>query len=132
MRQVPEFEQMLVEDGVELAKFWFSISKDVQAGRFDSRRGNPLKQWKLSPIDERGQELWDTYTRYKEAMFARTHTSFCPWIVVNANDKKMARLESIRHVLSLFPYDGKESARVTLVPDPDIIGRFQRSAPKLD
>jgi polyphosphate kinase 2 len=132
MRQVPEFEQMLVEDGVELVKFWFSISKNVQAGRFDSRRVNPLKQWKLSPIDERGQELWASYTRYKEAMFARTHTSFSPWIVVNANDKKMARLESIRHVLSLFPYDGKENARGPLVPDPEIIGRFQRSAPKLD
>ncbi len=132
MRQVPEFEQMLVEDGVELVKFWFSISRGVQAARFDSRRGNPLKQWKLSPIDERGQELWDSYTRFKEAMFARTHTAFSPWIVVNANDKKMARLESIRHVLSLFPYEGKENARVTLVPDPDIVGRFQRSAPKLD
>ena len=132
MRQVPEFEHMLVEDGVEVVKFWFSISKEVQSARFESRRNNPLKQWKLSPIDERGQELWDEYTRYKEMMLSRTHTSFSPWIIVKANDKRMARLESIRHVLSLFPYDGRQEAKVSVIPDPEIVARFHRSAIRLD
>jgi len=132
MRQVPEFEHMLVEDGVDVVKFWFSISKEVQTARFDSRRTNPLKQWKLSPIDERGLELWDEYTRYKESMFSRTHTSFSPWIIVKANDKRSARLDSIRYVLSLFDYEGKRDAKVSIIPDPDVIGRFHRSALRLD
>ncbi len=132
MRQVPEFEHMLVEDGVEVVKFWFSISKEVQAARFDSRRDNPLKQWKLSPIDERGQELWESYTRYKERMFSQTHTSFSPWIIVKANDKRAARVESIRHVLSMFDYEGKDRSRVSVIPDPDVVGRFHRSAIRID
>lgn len=132
MRHVPEFEHMLVEDGVDLVKFWFSISKEVQAARFDSRRANPLKQWKLSPIDERGQELWDVYTKYKEKMFSLTHTSYAPWIIVQANDKRSARLESIRHTLSMFEYEGKDDARVSLVPDPDVVGRFFRAARRVD
>jgi polyphosphate kinase 2 len=132
MRQVPEFEHMLVEDGVVLVKFWFSISKEIQIARIDSRRKNPLKQWKLSPLDGKAQELWDGYTRYKEAMFGRTHTSFSPWIVVKANNKRKARLESMRHVLSLLEYQGKREARVSLVPDPNIVGRFHRAGIKVD
>ena len=132
MRQVPEFEHMLVEDGVAIVKFWFSISKDVQLARFNSRRSNPLKQWKLSPVDERAQELWDEYTRYKEMMFGRTHTSYAPWIIVQANQKRRSRLESMRHVLSLFDYENKEDARVTLVPDPNVVMRFHRGAVKID
>ncbi|MFN7952937.1 MAG: polyphosphate kinase 2 [bacterium] len=132
MRQVPEFEHMLVEDGVTIVKFWFSISKEEQLARFDSRRKNPLKQWKLSPLDQRAQELWDPYTRYKEAMFSRTHTSFSPWIIVKANNKKKARLESIRYLLSNLDYRGKDDARTSLVPDPNVITRFHRSAIVLD
>ena len=100
LRQVPEFEHMLYEDGITVIKFWFSISKDEQLKRFNSRKGNPLKQWKLSSIDAKAQELWDPYTHYKEVMFSRTHTTFSPWLIVRANTKKTARLESIRHVLS--------------------------------
>ena len=132
MRQVPEFEHMLIEDGVELVKFWFSISQSVQAARFKSRRDNPLKQWKLSPLDERAQELWDEYTRYKEAMFARTHSSFSPWIIVQANVKRLARLESMRYVLSRFDYAGKSAAGTSLIPDPDTVTRFHRSALRID
>lgn len=132
MRQVPEFEHMLVEDGVILVKFWFSISKEVQFARFESRRSNPLKQWKLSPLDGKAQDQWDAYTRYKEVMFGRTHTSYSPWIIVKANNKRRARLESIRHVLSLIDYAGKEEARVSLLPDPDIVTRFHRGAVKID
>jgi len=132
IRQVPEFEHMLFEDGIHLIKFWFSISKDEQAQRFSTRAKNPLKQWKLSPIDEKAQKLWDAYTKYKEVMFSRTHTTFSPWVIVKANNKRQARLESIRYVLSLFTYDGKDNAGVSLYPDPNVVMRFQRSVINLD
>ncbi len=128
LQQVPEFEHMLYEDGITIVKFWFSISKDEQRRRFKSRKVNPLKQWKLSPIDGKAQDLWDTYTHYKQEMFSRTHTSFSPWITVVADDKKVARLEAIRYVLNLLPYDGKGSAAVNLRPDPNIVSRFHREA----
>ncbi|MBN1491855.1 MAG: polyphosphate kinase 2 [Phycisphaerae bacterium] len=132
MQQVPEFEHMLVEDGVVLVKFWFSISRDEQILRFKSRAKNPLKQWKLSPLDGRAQELWDAYTKYKELVFSRTHTSYSPWIIVKANNKKRARLHSIRHVLSIIDYEGKDEAGVSLLPDPNIVTRFHRGAVKID
>ncbi len=132
IRQVPEFEHMLYEDGLHVVKFWFSISKDEQLDRFDARRKNPLKQWKLSPVDDRAQELWDEYTRYKEQMFARTHTSFSPWVIVKANSKKRARLGAIRHILGLFSYEGKSDADVSLMPDPNVIARFHRRIKKID
>lgn len=132
MQQVPEFEHMLVEDGVILVKFWFSISRDEQLARFKSRAKNPLKQWKLSPVDGRAQDLWDTYTKYKELVFSRTHTSYAPWIIVKANNKKRARLHSIRYVLSLIDYKGKDQAGVSLLPDPNIVTRYHRNAVKID
>jgi len=132
MQQVPEYEHMLYEDGVIIVKFWFSISKEEQLRRFKSRNTNPLKQWKLSTIDEKAQNLWDMYSHYKQEMFSRTHTSFSPWIIVRANDKKAARLESIRYVLNLLPYPGKESATVSVTPDPNIVSRYHRAAPNLD
>lgn len=132
MQQVPEFEHMLYEDGIELIKFWFSISKEEQEQRFSSRRNNPLKQWKISPVDEQAQAHWDMYTRYKEEMLSRTHTAFSPWIIVKANSKKRARLESMRYVLSTLPYDGKEDAHVPLHPDPAIVRRFHRSTRQID
>jgi len=127
MRQVPEFENMLFEDGVHVIKLWFSINKDEQSRRFEERRNNPLKQWKLSPVDEKGQEMWEKYTYYKEQMFARTHTTFCPWTIIKTNTKKVARLECIRHVLSKFEYHGKESANINVLPDPNVVMRFHRS-----
>lgn len=127
MRQVPEFEHMLFEDGVHVIKLWFSINKEEQSRRFDDRRSNPLKQWKLSPVDEKGQEMWERYTYYKEQMFAHTHTTFSPWTIIKTNKKKIARLESIRHVLSKFEYDGKENANTTVLPDPNVVMRFHRS-----
>lgn len=132
MRQVPEYEHMLYEDGVAIIKFWFSISKEEQLRRFESRAKNPLKQWKLSPVDMEAQAKWALYTHYKEEMFSKTHTAFSPWIVVRANNKRRARLESIRYVLSLFPYTGREEAGIGLVPDPNIITRFHRQTPNLD
>ena len=132
MLQVPEFEHMLYEDGVKIIKFWFSISKEEQKARFDARLQTPLKRWKFSPVDQKGQELWDTYTFYKEQMFSKTHTTYCPWIIVKANDKKVARLETMRYVLSQFDYPDKDKALTTLFPDPNIIMRYYRSAKQLD
>lgn len=132
MRQVPEFEHMLYEDGITVIKFWFSISKEEQLKRFRSRDKNPLKQWKLSPIDGKAQELWTAYSKYKELMFSQTHTSFSPWIIVKANNKMKARLESMRYLLSTADYNGKGETDLPLFPDPNIISRFHRSVTKLD
>jgi len=126
LRQVPEFEHMLYEDGLELVKFWFSITKKEQGKRFKGRQTNPLKQWKVSPVDMKAQDLWDTYTQYKEEMFSKTHTSYSPWIIVKTNDKRQARLESIRHVLSTVDYEGKDDAKINLAPDPNIVERYHR------
>lgn len=132
LRQVPELEQMLFDDKVDLVKFWFSIDKEEQSRRFSSRIKNPLKQWKLSPVDEKSQELWDKYTYHKEQMFSRTHTTFSPWIIVKTNSKKEARLESIRYLLSQFEYDGKDEALTRVLPDPNVVMRFHRSHYNLD
>lgn len=132
MVQVSEFEHMMYEDGMVLIKFWFSISKDEQLARFNARIATPLKRWKFSPVDRKSQELWDKYTHYKEQMYSRTHTSYSPWITVKANDKKLARLESIRYVLSQFNYEGKENASTILFPDPNIVMRYYRSAKQID
>jgi len=132
MVQVPEFEHMLYEDGVIIIKFWFSISKDEQKKRFNSRLKNPLKQWKFSPVDKEGQIRWDKYTSYKEQMFSQTHTSFSPWIIIKTNSKKQARLESIRHVLSRFEYDRKGSSCTTVLPDPNVVQRYHRLISQID
>lgn len=132
MVQVSEFEHMMYEDGMVLIKFWFSISKEEQLARFNARIATPLKRWKFSPVDKKSQELWDKYTHYKEQMYSRTHTSYSPWITVKANDKKLARLESIRYVLSQFNYEGKENASTILFPDPNIVMRYYRSAKQID
>jgi len=130
--QVPEFEHMLYEDGVIIIKFWFSISKEVQNKRFNARLNNPLKEWKFSPVDKKGQELWDKYTYYKEQMFTKTHTNFSPWIIVKTNDKKTARLESMRYVLSKFDYQDKEDSSELIQPDPNVIVRYYRNAKQID
>jgi polyphosphate kinase 2 len=132
MEQVPEFEHLLYEDNLKIIKFWFSISKDEQKKRFESRLQNPLKQWKFSPVDMKGQAMWDDYTYYKEQMFSKSHTNFCPWTIVKTNDKKIARLESMRFVLSQFDYTGKGDADITLLPDPNVIMRYHRSAIQID
>ncbi len=132
MVQVPEFEHMLSEDGVIIIKFWFSISKEEQKKRFNSRLKNPLKQWKFSPVDKEGQKRWDKYTFYKEQMFSKTHTSFSPWIIIKTNNKKQARLESIRYLLSRFDYDRKGSSKTTVLPDPNVVQRYHRMITQID
>ena len=132
MVQVPEFEHMLYEDGVDLIKFWFSISKDEQVRRFNSRLQSPLKRWKFSPVDQEGQKRWDDYTYYKEQMFSKTHTSFSPWIIIKTNLKKEARLESMRYVLSKFKYENKGNSGIELFPDPNIAQRYHRHVKQID
>ena len=130
--QVPEFEHMLYEDGLIVIKFWLSISKEEQLKRFDARNANPLKRWKFSPVDKKGQQLWNTYTHYKEEMFSKTHTSYCPWMIIKTNNKKTARLEAMRYVLSNFDYEGKNKALTTLTPDPNVVMRYYRSVHQID
>jgi polyphosphate kinase 2 len=121
MRQAPELERMLVRSGVHLVKFWFSVSQLEQRTRFLIRQVDPVRQWKLSPMDLASLDKWDAYTEAKEAMFFYTDTADAPWTVVKSNDKKRARLEAMRHVLSRFPYQGKDHDVVRLA-DPKIVG----------
>ena len=132
MTQVPEFEHLLYEDRLILIKFWFSISKEEQKKRFDSRLKNKLKEWKFSPVDHKGQELWDSYTHHKEEMFSKTHNGFSPWIIVKTNDNKTARLESMRYVLSQLNKQKKGDSGIPLSPDPNIIIRYHRNAVQID
>jgi polyphosphate kinase 2 len=120
IRAVPQFELMLVNSGVRLVKFWFSVSRQEQRTRFIVRRIDPVRQWKLSPTDLASLDRWDDYTDAKEAMFAATDTDYAPWTVIRSNDKKRARLEALRYVLHRMPYDEKDRDAVG-IPDPNIV-----------
>ena len=119
--QVPEFEDMLVNDGVHLFKFWLTVGRAEQLARFLARETDPLKQWKLSPIDLKSLGKWDDYTRAIVEMFERTHNGISPWTVIRSDDKRRARLAAIRFVLSRFDYDGKTEV-AHQPPDPMICG----------
>ncbi len=121
MRQAPDFERMLVRDGITLIKFWFSVSRREQIARFTIRRIDPVRQWKLSPMDLASLDRWDTYTDAKEAMFYYTDTDWAPWTVVRSNDKKRGRIEAMRFLLDQLPYDEKDDS-VVGIPDPHIVG----------
>ncbi len=118
LRQAPEFERMLVDDGIVLVKFWLNVSRAEQLRRLLARESDPLKQWKLSRIDAEGLALWDDYTAAIATMFARTQTDHAPWTVVRSDDKKRARLAAIRHLLGCVAFDG----RAVDAPDPAILG----------
>ena len=105
MGQVNDFERMILDSGIYLVKIYMSISKKEQAKRFDEIKNDPLKQWKMSPVDEKAQELWNDYTQYKDAMFDKTHTEKSPWKVIKANRKTEARVNAINHILKRIPYD---------------------------
>jgi polyphosphate kinase 2 (PPK2 family) len=121
MRQCPQVEQMLVRSGVRLFKYWFSVSREEQRRRFAQRETDPLKQWKLSPIDRASLDKWDDYTEAKEAMFFYTDTADAPWTVVKSDDKKRARLNCLQHFLAALSYPTKDRSLVT-GPDPLIVG----------
>ena len=122
MRQVPVFEKMLVEDGVHLTKFWFSVTQTEQRTRFAIRQIDPVRQWKLSPMDLESLDRWEAYTDAKEAMFLHTDTDHAPWVSIKSNDKKRARLNAMRYFLSRFEYEGKDHD-VVGTPDPNIVQR---------
>ena len=121
MRQTPELERMLTRSGVRLYKYWFSVTRDEQQRRFEARGTDPLKRWKLSPIDKASLNRWDDYTEAKEAMFFYTDTADAPWTVIKSNDKKRARLNCMRHFLSTLDYPGKD-LEIARLPDPEIVG----------
>ena len=121
MRQCPEFERMLVNSGIKLFKYYFSVTKKEQRRRFASRMEDPLKQWKLSPVDKASVGLWSEYTRAKEAMFFYTDTASCPWTIIKSDDKKRARLNCMHHFLSKLDYPDK-SLEAVVGPDPLIVG----------
>jgi polyphosphate kinase 2 len=121
MRQAPELERMLVRSDTRLIKFWFSVSREEQRRRFAQRHSDPVRRWKLSPMDLQSLDKWDEYTEAKEAMFFYTNTADAPWTVIKSNDKKRARIEALRYVLSVLDYDEKDHD-VVGVPDPLIIG----------
>ncbi|MEZ7240034.1 polyphosphate kinase 2 [Rhodococcus sp. GXMU-t2271] len=120
-RSAPEFERMLVQSGIHLVKFWFSVGREEQHARFVARSTDPVKQWKLSPTDLASLDKWDAYTEAKEAMLFYTDTPHAPWTIVKANDKKRSRIEAMKWVLHRFDYTGK-NPRVVGTPDAQIIG----------
>jgi polyphosphate kinase 2 len=122
MRQTPDFERMLVRSGIQLYKYWFSVTQEEQRRRFASRARDPLKRWKLSPVDKASLDKWDDYTEAKEAMFFYTDTADAPWTVIKSNDKKRARLNCMLHFLSTLDYPDKD-LRVAHAPDPLIVGQ---------
>jgi polyphosphate kinase len=121
LREAPEFERMLARDGITLIKFWFSVSRMEQLRRFVQRQTDPVKQWKLSPVDLASLDKWDEYTEAKESMFFFTDLADAPWTVVKSNDKKRARLEAMRYVLSKIPYSDRDG-QIVGNPDPLIVG----------
>lgn len=124
LRTVPQFEQMLVRSGIILIKYWFSISDEEQHIRFKMRIHDPLKQWKLSPMDLESRRLWEAYTKAKETMLERTHIPEAPWWIVAANDKKRARINCIAHLLTQVPYQTVKRKQVSLprrIHNPDYI-----------
>lgn len=121
LRQCPVFEEMLVDDGIILIKFWFSVSRAEQRTRFAIRQVDPLRRWKLSPTDVASLDLWDAYTKAKVAMFRATDTEYAPWTVVKNNDKRRGRLEAMRSLLWRIPYDNKDPEAIG-EPDPLIVG----------
>ena len=122
LHQAPIFERLLVEDGILLRKYWFSVSDEEQHARFESRRNDPLRQWKLSPMDLESLDRWEDYTKAKEETFRRTDTDHAPWITIKSNDKKRARLNAMRFYLNQFDYAGKDPS-VVYAADPKIVRR---------
>ncbi len=121
MRQVPDLERMLTRSGIRFYKYWFSVTQEEQQRRFESRDNDPLKQWKLSPVDQASKDKWIEYTQAKEAMFFYTDTADAPWTVIKSDDKKRARLNCMQHFLASLDYPDKD-AHVVRGPDPLIVG----------
>ncbi len=120
LKDAPEFEEMIVDEGIKIFKFYFSVSKDEQERRFKARETDPLKQYKLSPVDKESQKLWDEYTLAKFMMLSATHTESAPWTIVKSDDKKRARINCIKHILNFVEYPNKIKEK-DIVVDKDIV-----------
>jgi polyphosphate kinase 2 (PPK2 family) len=120
------FERMLVESGTTLTKFWFSVTQQEQRTRFAIRQIDPVRRWKLSPMDLESLDRWDAYTAAKEAMLSVTDKKYAPWITVKSNDKKRGRLNAMRAYLNRFDYEGKDTS-VVHAPDPLVVKRAKYS-----
>ncbi|MCH9642082.1 MAG: polyphosphate kinase 2 [Actinomycetia bacterium] len=131
LRQTPIFEQMLIEDGVLLRKYWFSVSDGEQLRRFRSRHNDPLRQWKLSPMDLESVYRWEDYSRAKDQMMVHTDTPLSPWYIVESDVKKHARLNMIAHLLSTIDYYDVDRPKVTLPKKPVISGDYRRPVREL-
>lgn len=133
MREVPNFEKMLVDSGMIIIKFWIHVSAEEQEERFQDRANDPRKRWKLSPIDLKARDLWIEFTRYRDKMFAQTHSDEAPWLVVDGNDKEKARLNIIRAVLDRVPYEfNKQSFDPIKLPPRPSIKDSDYNEPSLD
>ena len=126
MSQVVDFERMMDKDGIQVIKLWFSITKEEQQLRFDNINSDPLKHWKMSPVDDRAIELWDDYGRYKEEMFKRTNMDFCNWAVVQANIKTRARVEAIKYVLGEVDYPKTEEIMRKIKVDREVLYQLKK------
>ncbi|CAN5857312.1 polyphosphate kinase 2 [soil metagenome] len=126
MRSCPQFERMLIRSGVTLIKYWFSVSDEEQEKRFQARIEDPTKRWKLSPMDIESRDKWQEYSKAKDEMFASTDTKQAPWMVVNADDKRNARLNCISHLLSQVPYEDLTPDPIELPPRPEKSGGYVR------
>lgn len=122
MNQAPSFERMLVDSGIHVTKFWFSVTRKEQRTRFAIRQLDPVRRWKLSPMDVASLSVWDDYTAAKEAMFQRTDKRYAPWTIVRSNDKKRARVNAMRYFLAQFDYEDKDTS-VAVAPDPLLVMR---------
>ena len=131
MRQTPEYERMMVRSGIRLYKYWFSVTQDEQKRRFDSRQQDPLKRWKLSPVDIASLSKWDDYTEAKEAMFFYTDTADAPWTIIKSNDKKRARINTMKHFLASVDYPDKDLDIIGEL-DPLIVGSASHVLHKTD
>ncbi len=127
MVQAPQFERMLVDSGISLTKFWFSVTQDEQRTRFALRQLDPVRRWKLSPMDLESLDRWDAYTEAKEQMLLRTDKKYAPWTTVKSNDKKRARINAMRSFLYQFDYEGRDDS-VVYAPDPLIVRRAKHTS----
>ena len=125
LEEVPRFEDMLVKEGILFFKIWLNVGREMQLKRFHDRRHNPLKSWKLSPIDLKALSKWDDYTSARNTMLEHTHTEQAPWTIVRSNDKRRARLNAVRYVLTSIDYSGKDSDAISEI-DPKILGTGPR------
>ncbi|WQD12818.1 MAG: polyphosphate kinase 2 [Lawsonella clevelandensis] len=129
MHQAPKFEKMLIEDGISLTKFWFSVSQQEQRTRFAIRQLDPVRRWKLSPMDLESLDKWEKYTDAKEEMFRRTDSDWAPWTVIKSNDKKRARINALRYFLNKFDYEDKDT-QVVFNPDSKVVQRGKDTLPE--